>query len=279
MARGDGQRFQFAAIGWLIALAHLAVGLLLAVAVSLASERGITLGSATQSGAVVFYTWFGVVFSEASCLSFWLAFGVGRVWMRLATVASAAWALWTIHFVVVAGRVMPAYSSVGPGVALALQILLLQAPFLFWRYQGWSFRSDAERSATPQIKLQYGVRHLLVLTTLVGVLSPIARSFQETREASSFLVFVCVNCLFSSAVVLVALRSDRPWAGLATVSGWVVLTTVIEIWGIRWLTGTPTRNDLSVRLAIANLVQVACLILTAIPLRRFGFRLRTSSGT
>lgn len=178
----------------------------------------------------------GIPFGQATLLGCWTVIGSGRRAIRAILSLLALLLLWATVFVIqplVRHRFDSA--TLVPGLALLGQsavVLLIQC-FLRCCFV-WNLPAKGgPGTAEPDRPWQFGIRHLMVWTTVTALLLVLGRElmphFTNMPEAYAFTLFGVANCAFSTPLLVLAER-ERGWlAGLLLSVVWLIAVTLGEI--------------------------------------------------
>jgi hypothetical protein len=240
----------------------------------------VATGAFVLTGPRVF--WFeafllSVPFSQVSILAAWNALGDSQRFLRPIGSILSVLLLWLICFG------MPYISGhfpgefVVPGIAMFAQWILIQMPLWFVRLKfGWRLGTIDQHtpSDAPSKNVQFGIKHLLIWTTVVGVFLGVARIVlripeMHTNDALGFSIFLLCNCLFVWPTVMAGVMNRWLTSALMAAAGITVVISLAEPYVFATLLGT----DQTRIFWIVNSIQFVWIAASLLVLRRFGFRL------
>lgn len=220
----------------------------------------------------------GIPFSQVTVLAAWNALGDSQRFLR--PIGSIVWLvlIWLICFGIPDVTFQNPPGMVVPGMAMFAQWILVQIPLWFVRLKfGWRLGTiDEHAGAGASRSVQFGIRHLLIWMTIVGVILGIARLVLRTatfhgNEASGFSIFLICNSLFAWSSALSSVLNYRLLWALGAAAGLTVIISLVEPYVFTTLIGTlPRQRSLFWNV---NCVQFVWISGSMLILRQFGFRL------
>jgi hypothetical protein len=227
---------------------------------------------------------FGTLFAHTTLSAAWTAFGplplVWRLPLALSWVALLAGAI-GINVAVNGG---PDEAFVVVGACLFGQWLLLQFP-LWGLAIGYGLRlrhADDSQSHLDPRQRQFGIRELIIITAIVGVVLGIGRAvvgqlgerFSVGREAPIFLFLGVAAVVVTLPLLLAALMKRWTIPGVLLVLTLIGVVSAFEVQLLRTIAGSPgpkTADFLSI-----NAFSAGVMLLVLSIVRRSGYSLDAS---
>lgn len=223
----------------------------------------------------------GVLLSQPILFSFWAAFAPQRFYHRF------LWCLLLstiVSFLEELGYMRHSHGDSGMMMILVWLLFLLATGVLLVvrRFTGWRIRHDREISLTTEYRAsQFGIKHLLILTTITGLAAGLLRSVfmlsPRTIHIDSVLDFVgIIGCYFAMLLPVVLM----PWYTLAYRAKFVVLlffsivVFVLMDTMVYWLSSLVIRPTQYYRILLfIQLGAALSMLITTLPLRFCGYRM------
>jgi hypothetical protein len=241
------------------------------------------------NGVLVGLTW-GTAHGQGSLSAAWCALG------PLGLVRRAPLALVWLSILVIAYG----FSTVGPpgrldvilffllSGALILQWILVQAALWIVAYlSGRRVIVVTTQVGDGREYSQFGIRHLLILTLVVGLVLGAGRLTLAGLESSNvasewqlvvvFGLIAVANAFISTPLILVALTNRLAVAGIGAAAGLSAVVTMIELPIITYLLPPPVAWEDHLAILCANVVQCVWILAVIWLLRAGGYELAAGS--
>jgi hypothetical protein len=182
------------------------------------------------------YMWMGVIFSQVSLVAFWNALGTGRLFLRTIGAILAVSILWAFTFLLVMQTYMgKTTDSIWMGVTMLIQWVVVQLPLWWLRLSsGWRVRLPTETiGSSERGNVQFGIKHLLFWTTIVGVFLGLGRFLLSgegfhSHDAIAYGLLLVFDCLFAWPTLLAGIATRRPVVGTAISLLFTIVITAAE---------------------------------------------------
>jgi len=235
--------------------AHLALGLALGTFLRLGNYSG------QASLPLTFFA--GLLFAQASLLGIWGSLGAGPWWIRLVGIVAGSVCLATGAAIGIGER------DLGTIVIFTFTTFSVAVVYIIFRC--FRFRIGSPRNeGTARAELQFGIRHLLIVTVVVAVMLAVSRSLEFNLSDYGQLPLAII---FASPYALVGMLS--PWAilrgrllivravillAIAATAGWGLAQMIKAIDAMKFWMGI-------------SLTEAVLLIASLIVVRSCGYRL------
>jgi hypothetical protein len=232
---------------------------------------GLSLGAitaATEPGPhLLLASFIGLVFSQASLLGIWGGSGTNRWWIRL------------VGVLVGVGYLGPQFGicidELDTEIILlvAFATLTVAAVLLVTRCFGLRIRLDSDES-TPTTRVQFSIRHLMILTLVVACLLALAKWLQPYLDLEDWPILAVFAIAFATVglvAVWAILGAKRPLIGVA-----VLFAVVVGAgYGLEKLLGSGPGFAMWMT---ATLTEALSLVVSLFVVRSCGYRLRRRSA-
>ncbi len=164
--------------------------------------------------------------------------------------------------------------------AMIAQWLVYQIPLWYLSWTGWQLQAPGQPIANQKADFQFGIRHLLIWTTIVGLFMGASRfvapQFQDaTTDLSSVTQQLLVLTLGNSLIVIPIL-----WGCLSRYYFWLWSGITIGVCILVCIAETTVLSDAEVEFFwLVNAVQAVISILAMLAIRWTGYRLQRVTTT
>ena len=210
---------------------------------------------------------FGIVISQGVLAGVWLALGPGPLVQRFVGVP-----LWTLLAATAGNRSEEAFVillSIAGGNMLMIAFVLFGGRLLL----GWRL---GRLQDTPDLPLQYGIKHLIILMAVVSVL---AAAFTELKDQLPILFVVGIGGVFAmgliASVVVPLLPASRGWliGGLTFAAGTAFLVSLGLAWRLRQGSWFLFRGNFYLQVIVIGMTAFVAVTLSMLLVRAAGYRL------
>jgi hypothetical protein len=239
---------------WLVGV-HIVVGLLLGTATALTVNE--------SDPDLVFATFLGLVFGQASLLGTWGGSGTNRWWIRLI-------------------GVLLGVSYLGPQFGMcidnlesetilivAFATLIVSAALLVARCFGFRTRLDFDQK-TPAKEMQFSIRHMMILTLVVACLLALAKWQYRYLDLDDWPMMAAIAAPFATVGLVAAwavLGAKRPLIGVPV----LFAVAVGAAYGLERILGPGPGFAFWIP---ATLTEALSLVVSLLLVRSWGYRLR-----
>jgi len=241
---------------WLV-IVHVLAGLLLGAITALTFSR--------HNPNLVFFTFMGLVFSQTSLLGIWGGSGGNRWWIRLVGVLVGVGYL--------GSQLLVCFGEPGlVPLVVVFDTLIVSAVLLLARCFGFRTRHTSDQ-VTPATEMQFSIRHLMILTLVVGCLLALAKWQQRYLDVDDWPLLALIAAPFATVglvSVWVILGARRPFVGIVV----LFAVAVGAAYGIEKSLGSPP----FFAALITTMTQAISLAVSLLLVRSWDYRLRRRSA-
>ena len=231
----------------------------------------------------------GTCFAQLGLAAAWVTLisYSSTVRVSFAMVAMALACLTAFQF----GIVIRQSLAIALAATFALQCALCQLPLWLARAQGWRISQATEAEDTAGAATQFGIRQLLLWTTIVGALMALARGAIDLSvppqnagathgmhtDLPIGILFAVVGALLLFPVIWTAFAQRRFLLWLALIALTIAVVTPLEFLVFQKIVPTGRRDFWMI--SLINAGQVGITLTALLSLRFAGFRMRRVGPT